>query len=75
MVEIGMVTAVAILTFLLQIAFPIALFLWVTFNQANDLPSASLTREAITTDQLQAAAGLFLDKLAEDDGFTPVFRF
>lgn len=63
-------TAVTIITFLLLIALPVTLFLWGAITQTNDLLSASLTRKAITTDQLQAAAELFLEKLAEDDGFT-----
>lgn len=63
-------TAVTIITFLLVIAFPVALFLWAAFNQADDLLSASLTQESRTTNELKAVVDTFLDKVAEDDEFT-----
>ena len=58
-------TAVTILTFLLLIALPVLLFVWVAYNQAATLLTDPLNENALTIDTLAEGANTFFDALTE----------
>ena len=60
-------TAVTLITFVLLIAVPIILFVWIAYNQANDLLANSLSEDTYTTEALSDGVSSFLDALAEED--------
>jgi predicted PurR-regulated permease PerM len=60
-------TAVTLISFVLLIAVPVILFMWIAYNQANDLLANSLSEDTFTTEALTAGVSSFLDALAEED--------
>jgi len=60
-------TAVTLVSFVLLIAVPIILFVWIAYNQANDLLANSLTEETYTTEALSEGVQSFWDALTEED--------
>jgi len=61
-------TAVTLVSFVLLIAVPFILFVWIAYNQANDLLANSLTDETYTTEAITEGVQSFLDALTEEDG-------